>query len=285
MTRKGVFDIFNSTFIRSSFLLIGLIFICAQDQLPEVYPHRNNESFNPGEVLEFKMTYGILGTIGKGSVKVHDDYYLRNNRTSYAVDVNARTTGFLNFFVDINDRFGAFIDTASLLPHQFYRLVQEGNYKKDEWTYFDHSKGSVVVRTWGKDGKEKAQKNFTMDSVQNPRDLISAFLYFRTVDFNRVAVGDTLKLDVFFEDQYYKMQVIYRGKSSVKVKAGSFNAIILKPVMPDNSLFKGPNSITVWLSDDKNKIPLKIEAEMFIGSAGVELTKYKGLRNPLPKNR
>jgi hypothetical protein len=51
--------------------------------------------------------------------------------------------------------------------------------------------------------------------------------------------------------------------------------------MPENSLFKGKDSITAWFSDDKNRIPIKVSADMFIGSAGVELTSYKGLKNPL----
>ena len=53
------------------------------------------------------------------------------------------------------------------------------------------------------------------------------------------------------------------------------------PVMPQNKVFDGENSVTAYFSDDKNRIPVKINAEMFIGSAGVELIGYEGLRNPL----
>jgi hypothetical protein len=62
---------------------------------------------------------------------------------------------------------------------------------------------------------------------------------------------------------------------------GRVRALVFRPVMPKNKLFDGENSVTAWFSDDKNRIPLKIDAEMFVGSAGVELTSYKGLRNPL----
>jgi hypothetical protein len=85
----------------------------------------------------------------------------------------------------------------------------------------------------------------------------------------------------FFEDEFYKLKIIYKGKENVKLKVGRVRALVFKPVMPKNKVFDGENSITAWFSDDKNRIPLKISAEMFIGSAGVELISYKNLKNPL----
>lgn len=67
----------------------------------------------------------------------------------------------------------------------------------------------------------------------------------------------------------------------MRTKIGKVRTIVFKPVMPKNKLFDGENSITAYFSDDKNRIPIKIDAEMFIGSAGVELTGYSNLRNPL----
>jgi hypothetical protein len=103
----------------------------------------------------------------------------------------------------------------------------------------------------------------------------------RTQDFSKVKVNDTIVVKGFFEDTLYELKILYKGKETVKTKAGKFNAIVLKPLMPDNKMFSGENSITAWFSDDKNRIPIKVSANMFIGSAGVELTSYKGLRNPI----
>ena len=73
----------------------------------------------------------------------------------------------------------------------------------------------------------------------------------------------------------------YAGKETIQVKAGKIRTLVFKPVMPKNKVFDGENSVTAWFSDDKNRIPVKINAAMFIGSAGVELTGYSGLKNPL----
>ncbi len=101
------------------------------------------------------------------------------------------------------------------------------------------------------------------------------------MDFSKLKVKDTVTIAGFFEDEFYKLKIIYHGKQTIKIKAGKVRALVFKPVMPDNKLFDGENSITAWFSDDKNRIPLKIDAKMFIGSAGVELTEYSGLKNPL----
>jgi len=111
--------------------------------------------------------------------------------------------------------------------------------------------------------------------------MISGFLYLRTMDLSKLKVNDTLLISGFFEDEFYRLRIVYKGKEVIKTKIGRIHTIVFKPVMPKNQLFDGENSITAYFSDDKNRIPVKIDAEMFIGSAGVELTDYKGMRNPI----
>lgn len=248
-----------------------------------VFSPRRNTSFQRGEVLEFKMTYGIF-TIGRGSARIDNNYYKLNNRYCYKVSVFGETVGLVSWVASVDDQFGAFIDTSALIPHQFYRKIREGHYKKDEWTEFDHEKGKIVVKTLdNKTGTLKEPKTYEFSPETRVWDMIGGFLYFRTIDFSRVAYGDTLTVRAFFEDEFYNLRVVYRGKDVISTKAGKFRAIVLKPIMPDNKLFDGEDSITIWFSDDKNCMPLKIKAEMFIGSAGVELTGYSGLRNPTSK--
>lgn len=269
-------------FVIALFLIItGFI----QDDGPEVYSPVRNESFSRGEVLEFKMTYGFF-TVGKGSAKVHPNYFKFNNRDCFKVDVYAKTVGFIDWVADVDDYWGAYIDTLALVPHQFYRKIREGSYRKDEWTYFDHVNKKIQVKTLDKKtGKLKEPKYYEAPKQQQVRDMIAGFLYLRTLDFSTIKKGDTLNITGFFEDEFYSLNVVYHGKDVVKTKAGKFRAIKLVPVMPDNKLFDGENSITAWFSDDKNRIPVKIDAQMFIGSAGVELTSYSGLRNPINREK
>ena len=245
----------------------------------DIYPHVRNQSFGRGEVLHYRMSYGFFN-VGKGSTIIHENYHKINSRDCFKVDVYGKTTGLVDWVADINDQWGAYIDTAALVPHISYRKIREGKYRKDEIINFDHENNKIEAKVLdNKTGQYKEPKYY--DAPPQVRDLIGGFMFMRTQDFSKVKVKDTIVIEGFFEDTLYKMKVLYMGKETVKVKAGKFNAIVLKPVMPRNKLFNGENSITAWFSDDKNRIVLKVSADMFIGSAGVELTSYSGLRNPL----
>lgn len=245
----------------------------------DVYRPVRNESFARGEVLHFKMTYGIF-TVGKGSARIHPDYFRLNRRDCYKVDVYAKTVGMVDWVADVNDQWGAYIDTAALVPHMFYRRIREGRYKKDEQTYFDHEERKIRVKVADKK-TGKFKKPVEYDAPPHVRDMIGGFLYLRTMDLTEMQINDTIVVRGFFEDEFYAMHIVYKGKKAIKTRIGKVRTLVFKPVMPKNKLFDGENSITAYFSDDKNRIPVKIDAEMFIGSAGVELTDYTGLRNPL----
>lgn len=264
-------------------ILLGLTCLCVlagfSGVYNDVYPTVNNESFKRGEVLHFKMTYGIF-TVGRGTANIHPNYFRLNNRDCFKVDIYARTVGLVDWVADVNDQFGAYIDTSSLLPQMFYRRIREGNYKKDEQTYFDHYNRKISVKVADKaTGKWGEPKVY--DAPAHVRDMVGGFLLMRTMDLSDVQVNDTIQIRGFFEDEFYNLRVVYKGKKEVRTKFGKVRTLVFKPVMPKNKLFEGENSITAYFSDDKNRVPIKIDAEMFIGSAGVELTDYSGLRNPL----
>lgn len=245
----------------------------------DVYPTLRNESFGKGEMLHFKMNYSVF-TVGRGTAQIQPKYYRLNNRECFKVDINAKTVGMIDWVTDVDDQWGAYIDTAALVPHMFYRKIREGRYRKDEQTYFDHlGKKIQVITADKKTGKWKEPKFF--EAPPQVRDMVAGFLYLRIMDFSKLKVNDTVAVSGFFEDEFYKLKIVYKGKDVIKTKVGKIRVVAFKPVMPKNELFDGEDSITAYFSDDKNRIPIKIDAKMFIGSAGVEITDYSGLRNPL----
>lgn len=245
----------------------------------EIYPALKNESFIRGEVIRFKMTYGLL-TVGKGSVTIMPEYYRINGRDCFKIDVRGKTAGVADWFTRVDDVYGAYVDTAAIVPHQFYRFVRQGKHKKDEWTNFDHVNKKIEVKTLdNKTGKLKEPKYY--DAPAQVRDMIAGFLYLRSMDITNLRIGDTISVKGFYEDEFYNLKIVYRGKETIRVKAGKIRTVVFKPVMPYNRVFAGENSVTAWFSDDKNRIPVKISTAMFIGNAGVELIEYSGLKNPL----
>jgi hypothetical protein len=140
--------------------------------------------------------------------------------------------------------------------------------------YFDHLKR--ILRS---EEKNKETKEFSMPAPV--QDLVSGLYFLRTLNFNRLLEGDMIHIPAFFDNEFYDFKVRYLGKVEVKTKFGTIKAIELSPVMPANKLFKGENPIRLWLSDDLNKIPVKVQANIFLGALELELKKFRGLKNDL----
>jgi hypothetical protein len=186
----------------------------------------------------------------------------------------------VDWVAKVDDHWGAYVDTAALLPHVSYRNIKEGNYRKNEITNFNHKTGKIETLTLDqKTGKYKPPKVYK--APHDIRDLLAGFLYMRTQDYQNMSKGDSFLIKGFLEDTVYHMTMVFDGRERIKTKAGKFRAIKLTPLMPEGDLFDGQRSVSVWISDDKNHIPLLIKANMFIGSTSVELEEYKRLRNPL----
>lgn len=254
-------------------LLIASGFIFKESQ--RVVPQ---DSFSTGEVLKYKIHYGVI-TAAEATIDIAPGLHRINNRPCYKANVYGRTIGSFDFFLRIRDTWRSYIDTASILPQHFYRDIEEGKYRKKENVVFDHNRNIATVED--KKGTE------TFKIPDNIQDIVSGFYYLRTIDFNKYKIGDVIKLQGFFDDEIFDFTVVYRGRETVDTKAGSIRAFKLVPRMPENKLFSGENAISVYLSDDKNKIPVLIQAEMFVGSVKVDLYKYNGLQYKLNtvKNR
>ena len=250
-------------------LLLGF----KQDSIP-VY---KNEAFRRGEYLEFKASFGFF-PVGKGTWKIHENSVEVHDRPTYQVDVRGWTTGFVGFVAPVQDHWKSYVDTSSFITHIAHRDLIEGRYKKIDITEFKHADSLIRVKDFNFDTKTfKAAEEYKTEKLT--RGMISGFLYMRTLDFDKIHIGDTISFDAFLDDTFYDFKVICHRREPVETKAGTFKSVVFRPVMPDNSVFEGEDAILAWISDDKNKIPLKVEAEMFIGHAGVELSSFEGLRH------
>lgn len=260
---------------------IGLAFLFSSfySERQSNYIYLKNTSFTKGEVLDYEVTFGFF-TVGKATTVIENRTYNMNARPCYKIDAYGETLGFVSWITKVKDQWGAYIDTSALVTHISYRKIKEGRYRKDELVTYNHEKDEAEVKELDQKSGVYQQPKFypTPDHV---RDLVGGFMYLRVIDFKKYKKGDTLAISGFFEDAAYNFKIIYAGKETITTNIGRVPCHKLVPIMPDNKLFDGENSITCYLSDDGNQIPIKIYAKMFIGSTGVELTKFKGLRNQL----
>lgn len=265
------------TFILACILLLTSGFVIFNND--KHYEVIHYESFSKGEILDYKMNYGWF-TVGKGQMLISDEIHNINNRKTFKVDVYGKTSGMVDWVAQVDDHWGSYVDTAALVPHVFYRKIKEGKYRKNEITRFDHTTNNIEVKTLNnKTGEFKEPRYYS--APENVRSMLSGALYLRAFDFDTIPKGSKFVIDGFFEDTFYDLDVIYEGVEKVKTKVGTILCHKLVPIMPNNKLFDGENSITAYLSADKNKVPVKVEANMFIGKASVELVGYKNVKHKL----
>jgi hypothetical protein len=234
--------------------------------------------FGTGEKLEFRVHYGFINA-GEATIETYQQLYKVNDKACFKGSVSGRTSGPFDLALNIRDTWVSYFDSSNCVPQKFYRDIEEGKYRLKEAVFYDYKAGLANVEREGRNGDDKSKKSYKIpDDVV---DIVSGYFFLRTVNYNVLKVGDTISTTAFFEDKVYDFKVKFLGKGKVHTKFGKINAIKLSPVMPDNKLFEGGNSIRMWLSDDKNKIPVKIEADLFVGAVEMDLKSYRGLKNPI----
>lgn len=239
-----------------------------------------NLAFDTGEKLTFRLHYGFLNA-GEATFEVNKSIYKIKNKPCYKVEITGRSKGAVEAMYPVRDTWRSYIDTSSLQPVKFFRDIKEGGYRLIETTFYHPEKKNLAVH-WRKsnNGKSKVENYKVPSSVH---DIVSSYYYLRNVDFSKMKKGTVFGVNTFLEDELYDFKVKYVGKGKVKTKLGKMNAIKLQPVMPNNELFEGDDSIEIWLSDDGNKIPLKIKAKMFVGAVEVDIKTASGLKHRLNK--
>jgi len=246
----------------------------------EDYPEINDVPFEAGEEMEYKIYYSFI-TVGKGQIKVHKNPYKINNRAAYKVDVKAKTTGMVDWVAKIDDHWGGYIDTTSLVPHQAYRFIKEGKYRKIEFVNYDHNSQMLEVKSMGRKDDDFGEPMY-YEFPPQIRDLVSGFAYLRAVDFDTLMPKDTIKIPAFFEDTFYNLEIVYLGDETLELPIGKVRAHKVAPVMPETKIFEeGENAVLGWFSADKNKMPLKINADLTVGSGGLEITSFRNIKYPI----
>jgi hypothetical protein len=258
-----------------SILSVLLSFKSVNDKNP--FPKVENNSFETGEYLEFNINFGWF-TVGEAYAKVNPEVVEFKERNCYKYEIYGETSGFFKMINKVNDFWMTYLDTSSLLPIYAYRDINEGRHKKKDKVNYFHPEGKV---TYERLNKETGEFGEPQEFETRPPlfDLLGGIMYLRSYDYSEIQVGDTIEVNAFYNRKFYDFKVIFEGRESIRTKLGKINALRIKPEMPNNNIFSGKNSITMWLSDDENKLPLKFEVDMFIGDAGIEITGVKGIKN------
>ncbi|MDG1158794.1 MAG: DUF3108 domain-containing protein [Flavobacteriales bacterium] len=243
------------------------------DTLPdyELRTAHANTAFKAGEKLTYRIHYGFVDA-GEAVIEVKDSPYTFDGREAFHIVGIGRSLGAFNWVFKVRDRYETYFDKNGLFPHRFLRDVNEGGYTIYQDYKFNQKKRAV--RTHSK--KEFATPEFV-------QDMLSSFYYARTLDYNNAKIGDVFTIMTYLDDEIFPLKIKYMGKEDVKMRQGTFRCLKFVPVIQEGRIFKDEEDMKVWITDDKNHIPIMVESKILVGSIKMEVVSYEGLRNPIAK--
>ncbi len=227
-----------------------------------------NQSTRSGEELTYKVYYTLAGAyIGAGEAVFSNKLETLQNKPVWHVTGAGKTYKSYDWFYKVRDVYESYIDTSTMLPKKFVRDVHEANNRIYNSVLFQHEQKNAVSTN----GVFKIP-----DCVQ---DVLSAIYYARNIDFNLYKPGDKIPLSLFLDDAVYPTYIRYLGKEKLTTKYGTYNTIKFRPNLLEGTLFKGGEKMEVWVTDDKNHLPVFIITPILVGSIKVYLIGSKNLRN------
>lgn len=230
-------------------------------------------AYGDGENFKFRVHYGFV-TAGTATLKVKNATV--NGKDVFHVRGYGSTVGVSKWFFKVEDDYQSFIDREKDIPYRFIRKIDEGGYTKDVQIDFNHSTSKATVMD------KKHNETTVFSFPKDTQDMISAFYYLRnTLDTEKIKDGDVVEINMFFDKENYKFRLKFLGKEILDTNFGRIRTLIFRPYVQSGRVFKEKESLTVWISDDNNKIPLLIKADLAVGSLKATLTEFKGLKHPL----
>jgi len=229
--------------------------------------------YKTGEYFKFKVSYSRFLSAGYATLELTESVY--DNKSVYYAKGFGANTGLSKIFFRVKDHYQSYFDKETGKPYLAVRDVSEGSYKRKQEVHFNENKNQVLFKDFTK------EREVFINIPPNVYDVISAFYYLRNhKDIDNLKTGQTLDLDMFFDDDLLKFRLKFVGTEHIKTKFGHVSAMVFKPLVLTGRVFKEKESLTIWISNDKNKIPLRVKADLTVGSISMDLHQYKGLKHP-----
>jgi hypothetical protein len=233
------------------------------------------QAFKSGELLRYKMSYSGFLRAGTAILEIEETDL--NGKKVFHTKGSGWTSGMIKWFFKVDDVYESYFDKDTIKPYLFKRKINEGGYKKHRITNFNYVSNKAYIQDFTK------QKD-TSVAFENVQDMLSSFYYLRNQDVKNLKKGDEIAIDMFLDSQIYPFKLRFLGKEVLGTKFGKVNSLLFRPLVQSGRIFKAQESVTIWITDDANKIPIKMKANLSVGSLRAELESYKGLAHPFKKN-
>ena len=262
--------------MKINLILTGLLVSAFGTQSPSEYsdtlsakvlPSVEHNTFAKGEKLSFQISYGWIDA-GEATLEIKNEHHVFNGRDAFHVVGLGNSTGTFNWFFKVRDRYETYVDSEGVFPWKFVRDIHEGGYETKQTYSFDQMNEKVT------DHKKRQY-----DVPLGVQDMISSFYKARTIDFSNVRPGDVFEMEAFVDNEVWPLKVKYLRNEQKEVGDRVFDCMVFVPLVQKGRIFKKEEDMMVWVTNDKNKIPVLAEAQVLVGSISMKLTDYSGLKH------
>jgi len=234
---------------------------------------QEESAFDIGEWFKFELSYSGFLKAGNATLTVKDDVY--KGEHVFHVVGKGWTTGTIKWFFKVEDTYESYFDKETNIPYKFIRKIDEGGHTKDIEIEFNQATNKAFVNN------KKHKKKSVIDTEPNIQDMVSTFYYLRNnIDLALLKVGDEIETDMFFDEENYGFKIRYLGEEVINTEFGKVRTLKFRPYVMAGRVFKEEESLTLWVSKDRNRIPLRIKADLAVGSLRADLEAFKGLKHP-----
>jgi len=232
-------------------------------------PGKTNNAYQDGELLTYRVYYSSpLGDFTAGTAKMKVEDLKSGNKELFHLTGTGSTKGFFDWFFKVRDRFDSYINKQTLLPEKFIRHTNEGSYHFEDEVNFDR----------------KANLAFSSrDTTAIPtdvQDIISSIYFLRTLSVDVFDKDSLYYVSFFLDDSVYNTVIRFVAKGLVQTKWGKIPCIQVSPTLLTGNVFSDKYGMSVWVTDDENKIPIYAESKIIVGSVRMELIDFEGLKHP-----
>lgn len=220
-----------------------------------------HNAFDVGEKLTFIIRYGPI-VAGTATMSIPTVTKV-NGFECYHIQSVAKSNNFFSAFFKVRDQVDSFMDKDGLFSWRFEKHLREGKYRSDQYVEIDHINRIAVT-----------DKNDTLRIPPCVQDILSAFYYVRTLPME---VGKSLFIDNQADRKLYPLEVRVHKKERIKIRAGTFDCLVIEPMLRSDAIFKQRGRLKIWMTDDNRRIPVQMKSKVLIGSITAELEKMKGV--------
>jgi len=256
--------------MRNLFFIGLLSFISFKLSAGDEFCGIHNTTFKSEEKIDYTIYYSVIGIyVNAGTASFSTKLEKLGKVDTYHLLGIGNSNPSYDWIFKVRDKYESFIDTNNLRPQKFNRNIDEGGFQQVESVTFNSEKNTATTLKG------------TVNIPACVQDVLSSIYYARNIDYNKFKPNDKIPFSMYLDNNVYELYIKYLGKETIKTKYGTFNAIKFKPLLVKGTIFTGGEKMSVWVTDDANHVPVRIESPITVGTIKVDMMGFSNLKYPM----